>query len=110
MQKIFVMYKLNAGVSLDEYVQWSQGVDQPITSNHPPCIRFEAYAIEGAREGVPIYDIIEEIEVDSWSAWQGVPDSPGKRKVAETFPKYADLATRQVVYGARIRPAAEWRR
>ena len=41
MHKIFVMYKLKSGVSLDQYKAWLNEIDQPITPCQPGMIRFE---------------------------------------------------------------------
>ena len=40
MIKVFVMYKLKPGVSLEDYWKWSIEVDQKITPFQPGVYRF----------------------------------------------------------------------
>lgn len=104
MQKVFVMYDLRPGVTLDEYKRWSREVDQRVTPKQEGCIRFEVYAIEGAEGGgQPRYQIVEDIEVESWEVWERTLNGPGMASIAEDFPKYADESTVQLIYGSRVR-------
>lgn len=103
MQKVFVMYKLRPGVSLEDYTRWSREVDQAITPSQKGCIRFEVYAIEGEENGgEPQYQIVEDIEVESWDTWQKTLKGEGMAVVAEGFPEYADESTVQLIYGSRV--------
>ena len=108
MQKVFVMYKLLPGVTLDQYMSWSKEIDQRITPGQEGIIRFEVYAIEhidGAGGGQ--YEVVEDIEVESWDAFQRCVASPGMAYVQETFPRYADESTLVVLCGSRILATVE---
>ena len=66
------------------------------------CIRFEVYAIEGAEEGQPRYQVIEDIEVESWEAWQKTVGGDGMKPIVESFPNFVDVDTVHAIYGRRI--------
>jgi hypothetical protein len=102
MQKLIVSYKLRPGVTLDQYKAWSCAVDQRITSTQPGIIRFEVYAVEGAQDGLPYCDIIEDIEVDSYDAFAKALEGEGMRYCVETFPRFVDVSSVRLVYGSRI--------
>ena len=102
-QKVFVMYRLRTDVSLDDYVAWSKEVDQRITPGQPGIQRFEVYAIEGHDgEGDPQIQIVEDIEVESWEAFQQAAAGDGMAYIRETFPRLADEASVITIYGSRI--------
>src|ERR1700729_1262066 len=98
MQKLIVSYKLRPGVTLDQYKAWSCAVDQRITSTQPGIIRFEVYAVEGAQDGLPYCDIIEDIEVDSYDAFAKALEGEGMRYCVETFPRFVDVSSVRLVY------------
>jgi hypothetical protein len=102
MHKIFVMYKLKSGVTLDQYKAWSREIDQRITPGQPGMIRFEVYAIEGAEKGEPSVHVVEDIEVADFNEWIETCKKPGMAYVQETIAKLIDESTLQVIYGTRI--------
>jgi hypothetical protein len=103
MQKVFVMYKLKPGVSIEAYRKWSVALDQKVTPFQPGVHRFEVYEIEGAEKGKPEYQIVEDIDVESWEAWQKVVASEAMREVVKTWGDYGDEATLRVIYGKKIK-------
>lgn len=102
MHKIFVMYKLKKGVTIEQYKQWSREIDQRITPGQPGMIRFEVYEILGAEKGEPFVQVVEDIEVDDFHAWIETCKKPGMAYVQETIAKLIDDSTLQVIYGTRI--------
>ncbi|MCL5986545.1 MAG: hypothetical protein M1371_08280 [Actinobacteria bacterium] len=103
MQKVFVMYKLKPGVTLEEYRKWSISMDQKVTPFQPGVHRFEVYEIEGADKGDPPYQIVEDIDVDSWEEWQAVVNSDAMKEVIQTWGSYGDESSLAVVYGKKIK-------
>ena len=103
MQKVFVMYKLKPGVSIEEYRKWSVDIDQKVTPFQPGCHRFEVYEIEGAEKGESPYQIVEDIDVESWDAWQKVVSGEGMKEVVGTWSNYGDESTLKVIYGRKIK-------
>ncbi|MEQ8964978.1 MAG: hypothetical protein RID91_04065 [Azospirillaceae bacterium] len=102
MQKIFVMYRLKSGVSMERYKVWSREIDQRITPGQPGMIRFEVYEIEGAERGEPFVQIVEDIEVEDAQEWFATAGKPGMAYIQETIADLIDESTLQVIYGRRI--------
>lgn len=103
MQKVLVMYKLRPGVTLDQYTSWSKQIDQRITPGQDGIIRFEVYAVQRVNgpEGAQ-YQVVEDIDVESWDAFERCVAGPGMAYVQETFPRYADESTLVTICGNRI--------
>jgi len=104
MERVFVMYKLKPGVSMSDYKKWSQKVDQKITPSQPGVKSFKVFEIKGAEGGTPPYQIVEDIEVGSWEAWQKVLKGEGMKKVMSEWPNYGDANSAVVVHGDQIKP------
>ncbi len=103
MQKVFVMYKLKPGVTIDEYRKWSISLDQKVTPFQAGVHRFEVYKIEGAEKGESPYQIVEDIDVESWEAWQKTLQGKGMKEVIETWGNYGDESTLVMIYGGKIK-------
>ena len=103
MQKVFVMYKLRPGVSIERYMEWSRTVDQVITPFQPGIQRFEVYRIKGAEKGQSPYDIVEDMEVDSWEAYQETVAGPGMARVVKDWNELADPNSAVVIFGDKIK-------
>jgi hypothetical protein len=100
MQRVFVMYNLKKGVSMDEYKKWSREVDQKVTPKQPGVKSFKVFEIKGAEKGASPYQIVEDIEVDSWDAWQKVVKNDAMKNVIAQWP--GDGTTSVVIYGDQI--------
>jgi hypothetical protein len=103
MEKVFVMYKLKPGVTIEEYRKWSISLDQKVTPFQPGVHRFEVYEIAGSDKGAPAYQIVEDIDVESWETWQKVTASEGMKEVMKTWGKYGDESTIMAIYGKKIK-------
>ena len=103
MKKVFVMYKLKPGVTIDEYRKWSISLDQKVTPFQAGVHRFEVYEIEGAEKGESPYQIVEDIDVESWEAWQKTLQGKGMKEVIETWGNYGDESTLVMIYGGKIK-------
>lgn len=91
--RVFTLYRLNEGVDIDEFKQWSVSIDQPTCLRMESCRRFEVHLIkEGSSETIP-FDVIEDIEVDSWDAWQRDQASEGFSQIREEWPRFGDGTT-----------------
>ena len=111
MQKVFVSYRLRAGVSIEQYKAWSREIDQRITPGQKGIIRFEVYAIEGADKGEPFCQIVEDIEVESFEAFTETVRGSGMAYVMETFGKLVDECNSpdRLRFEDRSCLAASWR-
>ena len=103
MEKVFVMYRLKPGVSIEDYKKWSISVDQKVIPFQPGIHRFEVYEIKGAEKGESPYMIIEDVDVDSWEDWLKAVESDEMREVVKTWGEYGDESTLIVIYGKKIK-------
>jgi hypothetical protein len=90
MERIVALYRLKNGVSMAEYVKWSLETDQPITSTQPGVIQFDVYKVNASGEGSLKFDVMEDVLVESWEAWEQVAKQPAMKKVADEWPVYCD--------------------
>lgn len=88
--RVFTFYRLNEGVDVTEFMEWSRRVDQPTCNRMDSCHSFEVFLVRGEARGQGFYDVVEDIEVESWQAWQDTLVSPAFAKVADEWPKYGD--------------------
>jgi hypothetical protein len=102
VKKVFVMYRLRDGVTIDQYAEWSRTVDQQTTPRQPAVVRFEPYRIEGAEHGEPPFAIVEDIEVESWEQWMKTVENEAMERVVSDWTKLADEASAVHIYGSRI--------
>lgn len=110
MEKIIALYKLRQGVTREGFAAWSRDVDQRNALRQEACIRFELYGIEGTPAlpatgpdvPFPEFDILEDIEVESWEAWDEALKSDAMRGVLEQFGTYVDESSVYVLRGRRL--------
>lgn len=100
--RVFAFYRLKDGVDIDEYMEWSRRVDQPTCHRMKACHSFEVFIVRGEARGQGFYDIVEDIEVESWEAWQETLTSPEFAQVATEWPKYGDESSLMIVYCDKI--------
>jgi len=102
MQRVFVMYKLKDGVSVESYKKWSREVDQKITPKQPGIHRFDVYEIKGGQNGEAPYHIVEVIDVENWEVWQKVLKSEAMNRVTNEWGNYGDESSVVMIYGEKI--------
>ena len=102
MQKVFVMYKLKPGVTMEQYKNWSRTLDQAVTPHQRSVKCFQVFEIKGAEKGTPPYQVIEVIDVAGWEAWQKCLTEPGMKQVVEEWESYGDGSTLVMLYGEEI--------
>jgi uncharacterized protein (TIGR02118 family) len=103
VQKVFVMYKLKPDVDINEYIDWSKTTDQTITPFQPGVYRFEVYQMQGALEGDSPFDIVEDIDVDSWEQWQETNNGPGMAQIVKDWDRFGDASSLVMIYGDKIK-------
>ena len=103
MQKVFCMYKLKSNVKIEDYRKWSREVDQVTTPFQPGVYRFEVYEIKGAGKGKPSYQIVEDIDVESFEAWQKVLSSEAMKSVMKGWVNLGDESTLVMLYGDKVK-------
>ncbi len=102
--KVFTMHRLKKGVSMEDYKKWSREVDQKITLAQSGIRKFEVYEIEGSEEGIPPFDIVEVIEVESREALKKIENSEKMKKflAEEWMKKWVDKDSLVNIYGRKI--------
>ncbi len=103
MKKVFVLYRLKPGVSIEDYKKWSVTLDQKVTPFQPGVHRFEVYEIQGCEKGESPYMVVEDVDVDSWEAWQKAVASDEMKEVVKTWSDYGDESTLVTIYGEKIK-------
>ena len=101
---VFITYKLEDGVTMEEFREFSKEVDQPIASVQEGVIEYEHFEIEGADEGEPDVDIVEVIVAESWEKWLEVDQRPVMKPIFEGFLRLAQDGTVKTFYGTKIEP------
>lgn len=100
MVHIFMMYNLKPGKE-EAYRKHSREIDQPTLRKQPGIRKFIVYEIKGGQGKSP-YQIVEDIEVDSWDAFLKVAASEAGKKLGEMWKEYCDEASQITVYGDPI--------
>jgi len=100
--KVFVFYNLKKGVDIEEFKKWSREVDQPTCSKMPACHSFEVFLVKGEKLGRPFQMIVEDIEVESWNAWQDTLKSDAFSKVREEWPLFGDAESSRAIFCEKI--------
>jgi len=49
------------------------------------------------------YDIVEDIEVDSWEEWQKTVAGPGMAQIVKDWDNYGDGSTMVMIYADKIK-------
>jgi uncharacterized protein (TIGR02118 family) len=101
MVHIFMMYKVKPG-KMEAYRKHSHRTDQPTLKKQPGVINFTVYEIKGAQTGKSPYHIMEDIEVESWAAFEKVADSSAGKRLAELWKEYCDEPSQITIYGNPI--------
>lgn len=100
--RVFTFYKLRPNVDIEEFKEWSRTVDQPTCHRMTACHRFEVFIVKGEASGKDAYDVIEDIEVESWEDWQATLVSKEFAQVAEEWPRFGDESSLYSVHCERI--------
>lgn len=106
MEKLICTYRLRPDVTLEQYSAYSREIDQRITSGESPVIRFEVYAVTETVDGEHFCDIVEDIEVTDFAAWQAALDGDNMAyPVKVLFEHYIIPESLVTIRASRIRPA-----
>ena len=101
MIRIFIMYNLNNGISLDDYKKWSSEIDRKIVMSQPGILSFDVHTIKGGLGKQP-YQIVEIIEADSWEDWLKALETPEMIEGHKQWQRYCDEASLVVLYGEKL--------
>jgi hypothetical protein len=102
MNRVFVMYKLKKGVTIEDYKKWSREVDQKITPFQKGVKSFEPYEIKKSMKKEIPFDVVEDVVVESWEAWEEVQKSKAMERVNKDWVNLADEESVIMIYGEKI--------
>lgn len=100
--RVFSFYNLKPSTDISAYKEWSRTVDQPTCARMNACHRFEVFLVEGGSRRDRFFDVVEDIEVESWEAWQETLQSEAFSQVSREWPNYADPDSLVSIYCERI--------
>ena len=101
MVHIFMMYNVKPG-KMEEYRKHSRQTDQPTVKKAPGIRNFSVYEIKGAWHGNSPYQIVEDIEVDSWADFEKFAASETGKNLGKMWNEYCDESSQITVHGDPI--------
>jgi hypothetical protein len=100
--KVFILYNLRDGITMDDYAAWARSADQPVVARQPGVVDYTMYATRFGSDDSPRYQVVEAHEVTSWEEWLQVNQQPEMRPVFEAWQTYCDPASVLVLCGEKI--------
>ena len=94
------IYRLNKGISIDEYKKWSVEEDQKTINSFEGIESFEVFAIKDPEKE---WDIFEVIRVESWKRWREIAEEPKMKMLHAKFEKLVDQDSKTRFYGEQIK-------
>ena len=91
-ERVVTFYKLNDGVSAEEFATFSREVDRPACLAMPACLQFEVFTAAGGTGGFDRY-IVEDINVTSWEEWAAATAHPSHAPIMARWRELADEAS-----------------
>jgi hypothetical protein len=102
METLFVLFKLKPGVSMEDYRQFSQRVDQKATTSCPDVFQFRVHEVKVVARGEQQYQVAEMIDVESYAAWRRFWDGEDMRAVRTEWGKLCDADSMLLLCTERI--------
>lgn len=93
------MYKLNPGISIEEYKKWSLEKDQKIVNGFEDVKSFKVFLIESEDTE---WDVFEIIEVTSWKRYRELNDTPQMKSLKPRFKQLVNKQSVMKLYGEEI--------
>lgn len=87
--RIITFYRLNDGVSPEEFAAFSREVDRPACLAKPACLRFDVFTATDATDGLGRY-IVEDIDATSWQDWNAAAAEPSHEPIMSRWRELAD--------------------
>jgi hypothetical protein len=103
--KLFVLYRLRAGIAFQDYERWSREHDRPALDGTPEILAFDVHAVEPV-QGEGGFQVVEMIEVASWQDWEAATKTDAIRALGPDFERMVDPASLVILRGERIAPTA----
>lgn len=88
--RIFVLYRLREGVTLDDYRRWSIDDDQPTLRSFAQITDFQVFRTTLADGAAGPFEIVETIEVSDATAWSEVVGAEAIKALQPSFDRFVD--------------------
>jgi len=97
-----MLYKLNEGVTIDEYREWSLTRDQPTLTARDGIKSYRVYDVESS-DGSSEFHVVESVEVSDWDTWREVTSTGSMVPIGEDFARLVDVSSVVALRGEQIR-------
>jgi hypothetical protein len=84
--RLLNFYRLRDGVDIDAFKTWSRTVDQPTCNSMEACHSFTVHMVTGERMGERAFDVVEDIVIESYEAWEEATKSEAFAQVNREWP------------------------
>jgi hypothetical protein len=101
--KLFLLYRLRGGVTLERYREWSLTRDQPTLKGCEGIREYRVFAVEdsdGGDEGART--IVEHVDVTDWETWKRVTSTGPMVAIGVDFQELVDTGSVITLRGEEI--------
>jgi hypothetical protein len=101
--KLFLLYDLREGVTLERYREWSLTRDQPTLKGREGIREYRVFALEnpdGGDDGA--CTIVEHVDVADWETWKRVTSTGPMVAIGEDFGELVDTGSVITLRGEEI--------
>jgi hypothetical protein len=99
--KLFLLYRLREGVTLERYREWSRTRDQPTLKGCEGISEYRVFTVEDP-DGTSPYTIVEHVEVADWETWKRVTSTGPMVAIGEDFGELVDTGSVITLRGEEI--------
>jgi hypothetical protein len=99
--KLFLLYRLRAGVTPERYREWSLTRDQPTLKGCEGIAEYRVFSVEDP-EGKSSCTVVEHVDVADWETWKRVTSSGPMVAVGEDFQELVDTGSVITLQGEEI--------
>jgi len=99
--ELFVFYRLNDGVTAEEYREWSLKRDQPTLKGCDGIADYRVFEVEDP-DGKTDFGVMEYVEVSDWETWKRVTTTGPMVPIGEDFHRLVDVDTVVTLRGDEI--------
>jgi len=99
--KLFLFYRLNDGITPEEYREWSVSRDQPTLKGCEGIAEYRVFSVEDP-DGKTSTQVMEYVNVADWETWKRVTSTGPMVPVGEDFQRLVDVSTVVTLRGDEI--------
>jgi len=99
--KLFLLYRLREGITLERYREWSRNRDQPTLKGCEGICEYRVFTVQDP-DGVSPYTIVEHVDVADWETWKRVTSTGPMVAIGEDFRELVDTDSVITLRGEEI--------